>query len=132
MAARYTLRVDQGATFHRTIVWAEPLVDVDGNLILDADGQVQQGDPIDLTGYTGRMKIRKAISEPTSMLSIDSGDGGIVLGGTNGTIQIVITDEQSASLKTSGVYDLELESPGGEVTRILQGKVRVSAEVTHE
>jgi hypothetical protein len=43
--------------------------------------------------------------------------------------EIVITDEKTTTLTTSGVYDIELES-GGEVTRVLQGKVRLSQEVT--
>lgn len=141
MAAKYNLRIDQGATFRRSIIWANALLDLDGNLVLDAEGLPQQGDPIDLTGYIGRMKIRKAVNSPTPMLAIESVDGlldadqtGISFGAdpSQGVVTVVIADEDTASLDSSGVYDIELESSGGEVTRILQGKVRLSQEVTRD
>jgi hypothetical protein len=49
-----------------------------------------------------------------------------------GKIMVTVTDEQTELLTKSGVYDLEVESPGGEVTRIIEGKVRLSREVTRE
>lgn len=47
-----------------------------------------------------------------------------------GRIDLIITDEKTTLIPSSGVYDLELTSSSGEVTRILEGKVRLSAEVT--
>jgi hypothetical protein len=239
--AKYTLRIDQGATFKRTIYWRDSLRDLlTDELILDADGEVQPGSPINLFGFTGRMDIRKSVKDTVEMLDLTTANGGIVIpmrtqnhtikgwcrlattadhalsglasidgvtpvagdrilvkaqtlsqnngiytaasgawartsdadaaaeltqwtcvyvheGLTNkkktfrqtdvvanlatdpqtwvvdaniGRIDIVITDEQTSTLTSSGVYDLEMESAGGEVDRILEGKMRLSAEVT--
>lgn len=49
---------------------------------------------------------------------------------TIGVVLVDFTDEQTAAMTSSGVYDLELESGAGDVTRVLQGKMRLSMEVT--
>lgn len=55
----------------------------------------------------------------------------IVLGGTAGTIVISLSDEVTADLTPATyVYDLELTSSTGDVTRLLQGAFIVDAEVT--
>lgn len=51
---------------------------------------------------------------------------------TTGRVLLYISDEKTQTISQSGVYDLELESPEGERFRVLQGKVRLSAEVTRE
>lgn len=58
-------------------------------------------------------------------------EGTITLGGTAGTVDLLISAANTASL-TAGqyVYDLELVSGGGVVTRLLEGNFKVSAEVT--
>ena len=57
--------------------------------------------------------------------------GGITLGGVAGTITIDRSATQTSALKfTAGVYDLEIQSSTGEVTRVLQGDFIVSPEVT--
>jgi hypothetical protein len=47
-----------------------------------------------------------------------------------GRVEVIVTDEQTEDLTSSGVYDLELVSPAGEVYRPLEGKMRLSKEVT--
>ena len=47
-----------------------------------------------------------------------------------GRFEIVATAAQTATLLSSGVYDVELVSSSGEVARVLEGKMRLSAEVT--
>jgi hypothetical protein len=55
----------------------------------------------------------------------------IVLGGAAGTVVISLTDEITASLAAGTyIYDLELTSPTGSVTRLLEGTFIVDAEVT--
>jgi hypothetical protein len=51
---------------------------------------------------------------------------------TIGVFELLATPEQTAGLTSSGVYDVEMVSPGptGEVTRVLEGKFRLSKEVT--
>ena len=56
---------------------------------------------------------------------------GITLGGALGTVLATISATATKELTIQeGVYDLELESSGGVVTRLLQGKATISREVT--
>jgi hypothetical protein len=47
-----------------------------------------------------------------------------------GRVDLTITAAQTAALSSSGVWDLELVGPGNEVVRLVEGKVRLSQEVT--
>lgn len=110
----YTLVVYQGATFEQIFIWKNSV-----------------GDPIDLTGYTARMMARANVETQTPFIDLTTENGGIALGGAAGTITIYIPAAGTAAINnTSGVYDLELESSGGEVTRFLQGNIILSREVT--
>jgi hypothetical protein len=107
------LCIPQGATFSRVIRWK-------------ADGA-----NVNLTGYTARAQIRPSASSATTTLSLTTENTRIALGGTAGTITLSISATDTAAI-TAGryVYDLELVSAGGIVTRLLQGIVTVSANVT--
>lgn len=112
-AADYDLLIEQGATFDLSIVWKD-----------NADT------PIDITGYSARMQIRKTY-DSAPIISLTNGSG-IVLGGVAGTIDITITDEQTTAIDIlRGKYDLELEL-AGVVTRLIQGTVEISREVTKD
>ena len=114
MAEVYDLEIDQGATFQRRITWK------DGN-----------DNPVNLEGYTARMQIRKTIRSSEVIVEATTENGFITLGGAAGTIEISIPADVTKTFDFKrGVYDLELESAGGFVTRLLQGCVYVSAEVT--
>jgi hypothetical protein len=236
--AKYTLRINQGATFKLSFYWRQPLRDLYTNeYITDDEGNVIPATPMDLSGYEGRMQLRKSVTAADTLLTLtsnpvagitvyggtvslkdyvkaasianltlsgaqtvdgvalvaadrvlvkdqtDPADNGIYVVATGswsrasdanafgelnaasvfvyqgtrnarsqwkqtatltsltdpqtwekdtttGRVDITITDEQTAALTTSGVYDLELESGGGEVHRVLEGKYRLSAEVT--
>lgn len=94
-------------------------------------GKADNGTPFDLTGYTARMQVRATIAAASALIDLTSPSGGIVLGGTAGTIAITITAAQTAALTiSSGFYDLELIDAGGAVRRLLSGVVTVSKEVT--
>jgi hypothetical protein len=110
----FNITINQGATFELTITWKD-----------------SAGTAIDLTGYTARMQVRETYSSTTPIVSLTNG-AGITLGGAAGTIAIVISATTTAALAApfSGVYDLEIVSAGGVVTRLVQGTATVSAEVT--
>lgn len=114
-AGKLKLTIDQGATFTKQLTW-------------------KTGTPavaVDLTGYTARMQIRPTIESSTVLVSLTTENGGIALGGTAGTITLTITATATAAFTwTEGVYDLELVSAGGVVTRLLKGAVTVTPEVT--
>jgi len=113
-ASIYNINIEQGATFTRTITWKD-----------------SAGAAINLTGYTARMQIRERVESATALVSLTS-SSGITLGGAAGTVVITITAALTDALPNmkKGVYDLELVSAGGIVTRLLQGEVVVSPQVT--
>ena len=109
----YSMTVYAGADFDRTFT------------------VTQGGTALNLTGYTAAMMVRDAVDgTATPLLSLTSGSG-ITLGGTAGTIQVAITNAQSAAIPAgSYAYDLEIISGSSAITRILQGAVNVSGNVT--
>jgi hypothetical protein len=117
------------------------LVDVD-NIELNAvnascfdayvsSGILQYYTPVNLSAYIGRMSVRSSVNSDTELLSLTSGAGDIVIDDVAKTITIVISAAVTAAITwRKGVYDLELESGSGVVTRLLEGSVTVSREVT--
>jgi hypothetical protein len=86
--------------------------------------------PVNITNYTAALQIRSLPSSPTAVLSLTT-VSGITLGGTNGTIEVHATAAQTAAIDEGPYYyDLEITSDTGIVTRVAQGQVIVSAEVT--
>jgi hypothetical protein len=84
----------------------------------------------DLTGYTARMQVRKYIESTSPIITLTTENNRIILGGTAGTIQLFIRAEDTRTITTSGVYDIEIISETNEVDRILQGTFTLSPEVT--
>lgn len=121
-AGSHDITIEQGATFRLSLIWREPTVNE------------VAGDPIDLTGYTARMQVRRKHTSDTTILSLTSAAGDITLGGAAGTIVVVATAAATAAIDTdnktlSAVYDLELIN-GSTVTRLLEGSVTITPEVT--
>jgi len=107
------LCIPAGASFSRVIRWK-------------ADGA-----NVNLTGYTARAQIRPSAASATTTLSLTTENSRIALGGSAGTITLSISATDTAAIAAGRyVYDLELVSAGGIVTRLLQGIVTVSANVT--
>lgn len=86
--------------------------------------------PQDLTGYTARMTIRDRAGG-TELVALTSADSEILLDVAAFTITLALSAAVTAAFTwTKGVYDLELVSSTGRVTRILSGTVTLSKEVT--
>lgn len=93
-------------------------------------GYLQYMTPVDLAGYTARMKI-KTEAGGTELFSLTTENGRITLDNTLKTITLSIPATDTAALTFSeGVYDLELVSAGGIVTAYMAGKVTVEDEIT--
>jgi hypothetical protein len=76
------------------------------------------------------MMFRAKKSDTVPILSLTDGSG-LTLGGAAGTIAILITDAQTEALTDiSMVYDLELISGSGIVTRLIEGSASLSTETT--
>lgn len=76
------------------------------------------------------MQVRRTIESSTALISLTTENGGIVIEPEDGSLTVFMTDEQTSSITSSGVYDIELIDPVGNVSRIVQGDFRLSLEVT--
>lgn len=114
MADQYNILIDQGATYTLALTYNNA-----------------NGTPINLTNYTAAMQVRDTVNSTTTVLSLSSPSNGIVITGASGLINITVTAAQTTALSANTfVYDLEITSTTGVVTRLIQGSVTVNAEVT--
>lgn len=107
MADKVNLTIDQGATFSVDFI------------VKDANSAV-----INLTDYTGAGQLRRnyASNSATSFTI------GVY---ANGTVRASLTANQTSTLSADRyVYDLEITNGLGEVTRIVEGIVTVTPQVT--
>jgi len=103
-AQTYDITADQGATYSIVITYKD-----------------NNGNPINLTGYTARMQLRASYTTAVASLTLTTENGRISLGGALGTITLNIdaTTMETLEAKTY-VYDLELIN-GSTVIRLIQG-----------
>jgi hypothetical protein len=123
-AGGYSFTIEQGATLNLQINWMD-----------------SSGSAIDLTDYHARMQIRPEVESSTVYLNLSSSlseDGtGINMSGSSGdtplssgSLAIYISAHSSSLLNfNTAVYDLELVK-GDYVTRLLEGQVRLSKNIT--
>jgi hypothetical protein len=123
-AGQYNFTIEQGVTVKKQFTYKN-----------------SAGTPVDIgTGYEVRMQIRDTIgsetkigdfdTEANNFLSVIETSGSAI----SGTIELLIP-ATSTSLYTfdTAVYDLELEhSATNTVTRLLQGRIKLSKEVTRD
>jgi hypothetical protein len=114
IAGLYNITCNQGATLQRTITWTDPAKT-----------------PINLAGYTARMHVRTAANASTTVLELTTENSRITLGNGDGTVSLNVAANVTANLTPAlYVYDLEVVSGGGVVTRLIEGNFNVKAEVT--
>jgi hypothetical protein len=109
MATAKNLVVEQGATFSQNIV------------VSDA-----YKTPLDLTDYEYRGQLRKSYGSKTyTAFTITSEDP------TTGELVLFLTATQTTALREGRyVYDIEIEDEDGIVTRVLEGIITVTPNVT--
>jgi len=82
----------------------------------------------DLTTYTAKLQARTNYGATTAFVTLTN-SSGITLG--NGTFTITFTSAQTNTFPLGKwVYDLEITSGGGQVSRIIQGSFTVTPQVT--
>jgi len=112
-AGTYHMKIEKGSTLSLVLTYT------------DANDAV-----INLSGYTARMQIRKRMNDSNAILEATTENGYITLGGSAGTVTISIPASVTATLDTvEAVYDIELVN-NSIVTRLVEGTVEVSPEVT--
>lgn len=88
------------------------------------------GTPWDLSDYSARMMVKSSPLSTTPILSASTDNGKIVLTSSGEVTVTFSATEMSAATPGRQVYDLELESAGGIVDRILEGVFSITPEVT--
>jgi hypothetical protein len=124
-AGNYNITCEQGSTFRRTLEIEQP------NLELDPTGQTFE--PFSLSGYTARMQVRRTIDSNNFLLELTTENGNLTInpnGTTDNQIYIDVSASVTASVNSSGFYDIEIISADGVVSRVLQGTFNLSPEVT--
>ena len=107
------ITIEQGTTFNPVMTWKD-----------------ENGDAINLTGYSARMQIRADIDDAVIIHESTTENLEIALGGTAGTITFNIDAATTEAFTfDTAVYDLELVN-GPIVNRLLRGDVILSKEVT--
>lgn len=107
MAEKFNFTVDQGSTF------LKPFNIKDAN-----------NDPVDLSGHTANSQMRKTYTSSTSYQFTANVQ-------SNGVIYLSMSANTTGSIPAGRyVYDIETTSNTGIITRVLEGIVTVSPEVT--
>lgn len=87
--------------------------------------------PVNVTGYTAELQLRSLPSDPTAVLTLTSASGAITVTGASGQFAVHATAAQTRAIdEGTYYYDIEITSGGGIVTRLAQGQVVVTPEVT--
>jgi hypothetical protein len=114
MAVTYNTTIDQGADWYINFTYQSPA-----------------GVPVNLTGATAALQIRTSPLAKTTVLSLTSAaGGGITITANTGLIACRATAAQTTTI-TNGKYAYDLEiTQTGIVTRLVQGTIEVSPQVT--
>lgn len=110
-ATKVDITVEQGADF-----------------FLDITLKQKNNLPVDLTSYTGRGKIKVTIADSTAAANFT-----VVFDANRktGKVGLYLSNATTAALSfNTGVYDFELVSGSGVVTRLIEGRVFFKKEVT--
>ena len=114
MAEKLKLEIEQRASFRRRLVW-----------------KGSNGKPINLSNWTALLQVRKTYDNETVIIELSTANGRIVLGELTGTIDLIITYEDTALLVPDTYeYDLLLSAPDGSKDRLVEGKFVVTPGVS--
>ena len=112
---KVNLSIDQGASFSKTVTWKAGTPAV----------------PVDLTGCTALAQVRAQLGSAEIQHTFSTTLGNLFLGGTAGTIDLVMEDEQTAAATwKTGVYDLLILFPNGSKRRLMNGNITIKPGVT--
>jgi hypothetical protein len=114
--AKVNIIIYQGSTFQKFFTW-------------------KTGDPalpVDLTGYIIRSQFRSKLTSEEALIEFTTLNGKIlIVDAPGGHFVLTLSASETTAIEfKSAVYDIEVESPSGYVTRLIEGTVTVSPEIT--
>lgn len=86
---------------------------------------------VDLSTYTAKLQVRQDYNSSV-VIECGTSDNSIVLSATSPNISITFSQEKTNNVRIyeDMIYDLEITSSTGVVTRVLEGKFSISRQVT--
>lgn len=106
------LELPQGQTWDNQFVW-------------ESDGAA-----VDLSGFIARMMLRTTAEAASPTVSLSTATSTMTAL-SNGTIGLSYSAISSAAITAATyLYDLEVQSPSGNVRRLMEGKAIVTREIT--
>jgi len=107
MASKSNIVIDQGTTFNVTFTFVDAV-----------------NNPIDFSTYTGASQIRKSYQSTTAYsFSVSLANNGLISLGMN-------ANTTSTLYPGRYLYDLEVTDPSGIKSRLVEGIVTVTGEIT--
>ena len=84
------------------------------------------GQALNLTGYTAKSQMRKSYSSSVAYTFTSS-----IYDAANGKVRLQLDSDQSAAIPAGRwLYDVEITSPSGNKTRVVEGIVTVNPQIT--
>lgn len=109
MALIGNIYIDAGSSYSNTITVTQP-----------------NGAPLDLTGYTVASQMRKSYNSSTAFNL-----NATIYSASEGKVKLLLSPQQSEDISPGRwLYDLEITSPSGVRTRVVEGIATVSAQIT--
>lgn len=98
-------------------------------------GELIYQPPVDLTGCTALMHVRRRLSDASPVLTLSSETAApasrLTISPTKGLIEREISDTDTAAIDWStAVWDMEITHPDDSVTRLASGRFELSKEIT--
>jgi hypothetical protein len=113
-AAKYDLVIEQGTDYIKSFNLKNP------------DNSIK-----DLNGFTAKMQIRQYKFDAEAKYEASTANGKILIAVNSGTVQLRFPNQDTANFDfNKGVYDIELTDQSGIITRLMEGEVIISKEVT--
>jgi len=108
MATKANLVIDQGTTYSTDINLTD-----------------ENGDPLNLSGYSANSQIRKHYTSSNSIVF------STTINATSGVITLSLNANQTANIVSGRyVYDIELTDASNSISRIVEGIVTITPQVT--
>ena len=85
--------------------------------------------PINLTGATARLQLRTTVTGPV-VIEATTINSKLVVGGTNGLIELAMPPADTVGLLGTYLWDLELTYADGVIKTVAGGRLVVTADIT--
>lgn len=89
-------------------------------------------DPINLTGATARLQLRKVATPAVVSLLCTTSNTKIVLSALLGKLSMSVPPADTVALLGKYLYDLEVTFADGTVMTVVQGTLTVLADITYD